>query len=351
MDNYREGGVKKVLGLPYKKIRIGFIGCGSHASENLYPSLRYAPVELVSVCSRTKEKAERNAKWFGADKAYTDYEEMVAKEALEAVMVSINAKMHHQIALNMLARGLDVFVEKPPALNAKSFLEIEEICQERGRLFFVGFNRRYSSTVTKMRTLIQEAGFGEVIHFDMKFGIGRLKRGVNLLSEVGIHYLDLSFFLFGQPSKITYQSRQIKNGVAYLLNMKFDNGVMGTMTLSSFQSWKGKTERIEITGENRFLIMENANKLTLYQGISNTLGLPIEFLLKQKPAFVWEPNYTVSSMNNNTLVLNGYIGEMRTFANLIKGRKKKGQNLSEIYKVMKVIDKMIAEREGKIEDI
>ena len=351
LNNYREGGVKKVVGLPYKKVRLGFIGCGSHASDNLYPSLRYAPIELVAVCARHKEKAERNAKWFGASEAYTDYSEMADKAKLDAVMVSVNAQMHHKIALEMMEKGIDVFVEKPPAPDAQSFLQMQRVSEKTGKLFFVGLNKRHLSTVIMMKRLMLENSFGNVVHFDMKFCIGRLKKGVSFLHEIGIHYLDLALYLFGKPEKIMYQSSNIGKGDAFLLSMKFKNGVVGNMTLSCFQSWKGRTERIEITGEKRFMIMENTNKLTLYQGVSRTFGLPIELLFKQKPALVWEPNYSVSSKNNNSLVLNGYVHEIKRFADISIGKRKNEQNLSDIYSLMRILDIMAKEREGIIKEI
>ena len=40
------------------RIRAGFIGCRSHSFRNIYPTLQFAPVELVAVCDRHPPKAE-----------------------------------------------------------------------------------------------------------------------------------------------------------------------------------------------------------------------------------------------------------------------------------------------------
>ena len=49
-------------------IRIGFIGCGRHATKMLYPSLHLARIELVAVCDVDEIKAQRNARWFGDER-------------------------------------------------------------------------------------------------------------------------------------------------------------------------------------------------------------------------------------------------------------------------------------------
>ena len=47
------------------RIRIGYIGCGSHSRRNVLPSLKFASVELVAICDLSIEKAEAFAKEFG----------------------------------------------------------------------------------------------------------------------------------------------------------------------------------------------------------------------------------------------------------------------------------------------
>ena len=54
-----------------ERLRIGFIGCGRHATKALYPSLRYAGIDLAAVCDIDENAARRNARWFGAERTYT----------------------------------------------------------------------------------------------------------------------------------------------------------------------------------------------------------------------------------------------------------------------------------------
>jgi hypothetical protein len=67
-------------------VRVGFIGCGSHAFRNVFPTLQFVPAELVAVCDREIERAEAFKKQFGAERAYQDHRDMLAKEKLDAVL-------------------------------------------------------------------------------------------------------------------------------------------------------------------------------------------------------------------------------------------------------------------------
>ena len=67
-----------------RKARVGFIGCGGHSFRNVYPCLKFAPVDLIATCDLDEERASTFAREFGALRHYTDHTEMLAKEDLES---------------------------------------------------------------------------------------------------------------------------------------------------------------------------------------------------------------------------------------------------------------------------
>src|SRR5713101_383438 len=68
-------------------LRIGFIGCGRHATANLYPAIRLAGGQIVAVCARHLERAQATAAQFGVKRAYDRVADLVASD-LDAVFVS-----------------------------------------------------------------------------------------------------------------------------------------------------------------------------------------------------------------------------------------------------------------------
>ena len=69
-------------------VRVGFIGCGKQASASWYPNFATIPeLDLYACCDLEVELAERNARFFGARRWYTNLSDMIKKEDLDAVMV------------------------------------------------------------------------------------------------------------------------------------------------------------------------------------------------------------------------------------------------------------------------
>ena len=94
------------------EIRAGFVGCGSHSFRNIYPTFQFAPVKLIATCDLEIEKAEAFKTKFGAEKAYSDYHEMIDKKELDFVIVSTPFGSHAAVIKAALDRHLHTFSEK-----------------------------------------------------------------------------------------------------------------------------------------------------------------------------------------------------------------------------------------------
>ena len=65
-----------------KRLRAGFIGCGSHSFRNVYTVFQYVPVELIAVCDLDETKGNEYKRIFGAQSVYTNHMDMLEKEEL-----------------------------------------------------------------------------------------------------------------------------------------------------------------------------------------------------------------------------------------------------------------------------
>jgi hypothetical protein len=123
-----------------RKARIGFVGCGGHATSALYPTLHRIPqIELVAVCDLKEELAKRNARLFGALRWYTDVREMLEKEDLDGVIIVGPPQMHVEVGKICLDAGKPIFVEKPSAISYEEALSLARYAEER-RLFLVPYH-------------------------------------------------------------------------------------------------------------------------------------------------------------------------------------------------------------------
>ncbi|MCM8808694.1 MAG: Gfo/Idh/MocA family oxidoreductase [Candidatus Omnitrophica bacterium] len=101
-----------------KKIKVGFIGCGSFANMVHYPSLtEMDDVEIVAICDIDQERLNNTGKKYNIDKRYTDYKKMVEENELDVVYIIMPPHHLYDIVIEILKRKLNVFIEKPPGIN------------------------------------------------------------------------------------------------------------------------------------------------------------------------------------------------------------------------------------------
>jgi len=338
---YREKGLRGLLNMETKRLRVAFIGCGEHAAENIYPALRYCPAELLAVCARHQESARRAARWFGAANFYCDYKEMLDKEKPDAVIIVVNAGLHPEMAAEALKRGINVFMEKPPSLDLDGTRKIIEEAGKSRKKVMVGFQKRYSPVCLKAKELIQANKLGVLKHIQTKLCTGRMISGEDFILEIGIHHLDLARFFFGEVSDISVKACRGKDGQAYSLNLEFENGAIGSMLFSEQQSWFYHNERIEITGSGNFLEIDNAVRLTYFDQGLDILGVPVSNILgKKRPKAVWEPNFTCLTTDNSQLYQSGIIGELRHFCDCVLNDKEPLTNIEDAYKTMLLVSRV-----------
>ncbi|MGL4496668.1 MAG: Gfo/Idh/MocA family protein, partial [Beijerinckiaceae bacterium] len=128
-------------------LRVGWIGCGTHANEMLLPQLMRHDVILSALCDTDAQRLGRTAQRYGvadSDRA-RDWRAVLARNDLDAIGIAAGPVAHHTIGLAALARHLPVFLEKPPAANAAQANELVAAQKQHGTPVVLGFMKRYST--------------------------------------------------------------------------------------------------------------------------------------------------------------------------------------------------------------
>lgn len=97
-------------------LKVGLIGCGNVVYYGHRPALTTLPdVELVALADITPARRAIGQEWFGlrADQLYADYRDMLAIDAIDAVVIAVPQKHRPPIVLDAFAAGLHVLSEKP----------------------------------------------------------------------------------------------------------------------------------------------------------------------------------------------------------------------------------------------
>jgi myo-inositol 2-dehydrogenase/D-chiro-inositol 1-dehydrogenase len=327
------------------KIKVGFIGCGSHSTENLYPCLRYFTdkIELAATCDIDEEKAKRNARLFGFNKWYKDYGQMIEGEGLDAVFIVGPPNIHYEIGLECLKHGIHVFVEKPPALNSDQAYRLWEASKEHSRFVMVGFMKRFSVGYRLAKEIVGKLERGKVVHISTKFANGPYGSvwGITppakaYLIGQAIHHFDLVRFLAGEVKEVyakLYALTDTKFSFSVLLT--FENGATGTMNLNSCQSWTKIDEYAEITCDESFIFVDDmATQVKYYP---KGLWIETEGFKAANQGYFWEINH-LPAAEHQSRYFRGYYGEIESFIDSILKNNPPKPDAEDGFKALKIAE-------------
>jgi len=337
--------------------RVGFIGCGNHSTNNIYPALRHARCRLQAVCDLDATLAERNARVFGAKAHYTDPDTMLEQEQLDGVFVVGPAEMHYRAGLKVLQRGLPLFIEKPPAPDLASAQELVRVAREHKTFVMTGFMKRHGLAYAKIRQFIREKRFelesGFVRYLHWPFTDLRA-----MLMTMSIHPIDLAISFFGTPVALTSDLREHPKALSLALTLRFEEGRWAQVMLGSFGP--RIQERVELTGrmdgKDAFLIADNIQQLELHtHGLNGCDKVTPTGSLEGadiQPGFdltdiqVWRPDYGLPNTTQSSQFAMGYAGEVREFVEAIVEKREPYPGTDEAPKAMCVIDAILKRPNG-----
>ncbi len=197
-----------------KKTRVAIIGTGGIAGCHMigYKALSDT-VEVVAGCDINEEKMIKFCDTHGIPGRYTDFNEMLAKEDIDAVSVTTWNNAHAKATIAALKAGCDVICEKPMAMNTAEALEMEKTAKESGRLLQIGFVRRYGGDCISAKDFIDSGRAGELklarVGYERRngcpggwFGDIRYSGGGPLI-DLGVHVMDLARYLAGRPTPVS----------------------------------------------------------------------------------------------------------------------------------------------------
>jgi UDP-N-acetylglucosamine 3-dehydrogenase len=234
-------------------IRIGLIGCGTHANWAVVPAIKGASdlMELVAICDINKANVDRTDADNSSLKRYLDYKKMLSEVKLDAVYIATLPDTHAAIAIDALNAGLHTLLEKPMAHTTAECEAIMAAAAKAGKQVAVNFELRYHTEFMKLREWVRSGRLGRVraVHIQNLWDghkiygeIGaRRKRLIDLAGtlDCGIHKADLArYFLngatwtsvtargrwFGEDNKLpshTSVMAEMSNGTLVTLNASF----------------------------------------------------------------------------------------------------------------------------------
>lgn len=257
--------------------RISFIGSGSYATSTLIPAFKLSGAYLHSISSIGGVSSFHAGRKFGFNEVTTDAEQLFIDEKVDAVVVATRHNSHADYVAKSLKSHKHIFVEKPLCISIDELNNIENVYSEisangSAPILMVGFNRRFSPQIKKIKSLIESdnnpksfiltvnSGSIPNEHWAQKLEIS----GGRIIGEV-CHFIDLLRFLTGEP--VTSWKKSVMKGLigdTLSINLSFKNGSIGTIHYFSNGSKSYPKERLEIFSNGKILQLDNYRRLTGY---------------------------------------------------------------------------------------
>lgn len=228
-------------------IKVGFIGLGQMGRMHLVNCMHIKGVQVVAAADPSK-KALNKAKALGVTNLYTDYTELLDKRCndLDAVIISVPNYLHFETIKLSLKNGLNIFAEKPLAVNVQQCKEIVRLAQDSGRKFMIGHNLRFVPAVETIKENLERGVIGNLEVATIEeilngpFSHPRVpapvadwwfdpqKSGGGVLIDLGYHMIDLFHFFTEEDSKVAFAD------LSYKYNLPVEEGA--TIILSTEKS-------------------------------------------------------------------------------------------------------------------
>ena len=196
-----------------RKLKVAVVGAGFAGQAHMQGYKNSKDADLIAVCDVSEERAKEAAEKYGIPNVFTDYEQMLKMDELEAVSVCLPNFMHKPATVAALEAGKHVLCEKPLATNAKEAEEMVAAAEKSGKTLAMSLNFRYQGTALTAKKLIDEGKLGEIYY--AKTGMLRnnsipkgwfhvkSRSGGGPLLDLAAHVLDVTWWLMGRPEPVS----------------------------------------------------------------------------------------------------------------------------------------------------
>ena len=238
-------------------LRLAVVGAGAIAQVAHIPVLaKMRGARLVALCDNDAAKARALADRFDVPDVYTDLEELLDSDTLDAIVLATPNHLHEPHALSALRAGLHVLCERPLAMTARGVERVLGAAQKSGRRVVVGNNHRFRSDVQALERYIVNGELGKVEA--VRAGVyaprppqgwrqRRAEAGGGAFLEHGFPLLDLALWLsdFPEPERVGAYMRRGRGANAIEDTMLVGLELAGDVSFGLDVSWSyvGDEER------------------------------------------------------------------------------------------------------------
>jgi predicted dehydrogenase len=238
-------------------VRLGLVGAGAIAQLAHLPLLaRMRGAQLVAICDNDGPKAGALAQRLNVPHIFTDIDELLDSDKLDAVVIATPNHLHEPHVLRALKQRVHVLCERPLSLTTGGIHRILDTAKAADCKVVVGNNHRFRTDVQQLARFLQGGELGDMIGMragQYQFRAGqhgwrqrKAEAGGGAFLEYGYPLLDLCLWLadFPKPERVTAHMSQPRPGAVedmMLVHLECDRGL--TFSIDVSWAYVGQEER------------------------------------------------------------------------------------------------------------
>lgn len=247
-------------------VTVAVIGAGFIADYHVNGLAAAGGADVAALVGRRHEATAKKARSLGITRVETDYRKVLDDKTIDAVVVASPDGTHERIAVDALAAGKSVLLQKPMALDSTQCRNIIDSATGSAGTLTVSFMHRYFPEVAWLREMLQQEKLG-AIHSarirnatpgadwnDWFFKPGNVSGGV--VMQLGVHGIDLCRHLFGPIASVAAEmltarpERKLADGRT--VRSEFEDNVLALYRLAGGMQASHEMSYTEIRGCDRF---------------------------------------------------------------------------------------------------
>jgi len=317
---------------PITEIGAAVVGTG-FIGEVHVEALRRLGVPVRGVVGSSHARAVERAASLALPPAYESFEAMLNDPRVDVVHITSPNHLHYPQAKAALAAGKHVICEKPLTMTSTESGELVRLAQASGLVNAVNFNLRFYPICRHLRQLVREGGLGDVrlvsghylqdwllLDTDWNWRLEpELGGQLRAVADIGSHWMDLTSHVTGQRIMAVMAdlktfipirqqpagpvetfartagpttARTISTEDCATVLLRYENGALGSMTISQISAGRRNTLEFEIDGSSSAAAWNSEQPDELWIGHR---GRPNE-LLPRDPSLLNEEGRAAASL-------------------------------------------------------
>ncbi len=265
-------------------IRLAFLGCGFVTGVHSRHLRKLRSDFTWGYASRVPAKAEDYQRRYGGFAAFPSYEAALADPRVDAVVISVPPTLHAPLALQALAAGKHVLIEKPALMSLDQYAAVIAARDRAQRTAMVAENDHYKPLAEVLRTQLKRGAIGEMVMAHFLTIFKRLKTannwrndesiaGGDAFFEEGIHWLHFIGSLGprivsarGFRPTLSQQPPDTRKK-SMVVSFHYDNGAVGSLLYTrEVPSFFHGMRFSKIMGRDGILTFESSGGIVLVHG-------------------------------------------------------------------------------------